>query len=186
MAQDPFTPKYGIPLTQADATPARLVRGDVYNRAMEVVDDALDGIATGPRVRGSFFVEDNDDATTSPGAGKKAVLTGAQAGPPCRLCEIDGNRLTYVGDTPEVATVILTANVLTAANTTVQLQVRRNGELVAGASKKVRLNVGQPLGAGALAANVALDPGDFLEVWVANLSGQQDVTVTDATLATRA
>lgn len=46
-------------------------------------------------------------------------------------------------------------------------------------------NLGLSLGAGALAANVELEPGDFLELWVANLTGPQDVTVTDATLATR-
>lgn len=174
-----FTPNLGLPLTTDGATPVGLVRGDVYNAAVEALDTA---VVDQPRIRGSLFVEDNADATTSPGAGKKAVLTGAQAGPPCRLCEVDGNRLTYVGDRPDVATVILTANVETAANTTVQLQVRRNGALVPGASKKVRLNIEQPLGAGALAA---LEPGDFLEIWVANLTGPQDVTVTDATLATR-
>lgn len=73
-----FTPNYEIPLTTAGATPVGLVRGDVYNRAMDTVDAALLGIATAPRVRGSFFVEDNTTPTPSPGAGTKAVLTGAQ------------------------------------------------------------------------------------------------------------
>lgn len=180
-----FTPNFNIPLTAVAMSPARLVRGSVFNTAMNTIDESLQTVVDLPAIRGSFFVEDNNDPTTDPGAGKKAVLTGAQAGPPCRLCEINGNRLTYIGE-PDVATVIVTANVTTAANTTVQLQVRRNEQLVPGASKKIRLNVGQPLGAGALAANIELQTGDFLELWVANLTGPQDVTVTDANFATRA
>ena len=169
------TPMWNLPLPEDGQTPW----GDDYREAMETIDARL------LAVRGSLFVEDNALVTSSPGAGKKAVLNGVMAGPACRFCDVDGNRITYVGPLTKVPTVIATANVSGPAQSTLQVQVRRNGELVPGASKKVRLGIGQTLGSVAVAANVEMEQGDFVEFWVANLTGPQDVTVTDATMALR-
>jgi hypothetical protein len=171
----PGTPMFDLPLPDDGQTPW----GDDYRSAMVEIDSRL------LSVRGSLYVEDNTDETPSPGAGVKAVLTGSEAGPPCRFCEVDGNRITYVGPLPKVPTIVATANVQGPAQSTLQLQVRRNGELVPGASKKVRLGTGVTLGSVAVAANVPLAEGDFVELWVANLTGPQAVTVTDATLVLR-
>ena len=170
------TPMFEMPLPEDGQTPW----GDDYRDALTEIDSRL------LSVRGSLYVEDNTDPTVSPGsAGKKAVLNGVQAGPSCRFCDIDGNRITYTGPLTKVPTIIATANLQSGANTTLQLQVRKNGALVAGASKKCRLPAGVPLGFIALGANIELEQGDYLELWVANLTGAQDVTVTDATLLTR-
>lgn len=170
------TPMWDLSLPEDGQTPW----GDDYRAAMETIDARL------LSVRGSLYVEDNSDATSSPGsAGKKAVLNGVMAGPACRFCDIDGNRITYTGPLTKVPTVIATANLQSGAQTTLQLQVRRNGELVPGASKKCRLPQGATTGFVSVAANIELDEGDHIELWVANLTGPQDVTVTDATLVTR-
>jgi hypothetical protein len=153
--------------------------GDDYREAMATIDARL------LSVRGSLFVEDNVLATPSPGAGAKAVLNGSMAGPACRFCDVDGNRITYTGPLTKVPTVLATANLQGPAQATLQLQVRRNGELVPGAAKKARLPQGATLGFIAVAANIELQQGDYVELWVANLTGPQDVTVTDATLVTR-
>ena len=170
------TPQFGLPLPPDGQRPW----GEDYRSTIMAVDARL------LSVRGSFFSEDNTDPTVSPGTeGAKAVLGTVTSGPPCGFCEIDGNRLTYTGTLTKVPTVFVTANVETAANTTVQIQIRKNGERVPGAAKKIRLNAGQPLGLGAISANIELEQGDFLEVWVANLTGAQDVIVQDVTLVTR-
>jgi hypothetical protein len=169
------TPQFELPLPPDGQTPW----GADYRSAITTIDAQL------LAVRGSLFVEDNTSPTVSPGAGAKAVLTGVQSGPACRFCDVDGNRITYVGPLDKVPTVVATVNVQSAANTTLQVQIRKNGQLVAGASKKIRLGIGVSLGSVAVAANIPLSTDDFLELWVANLTGAQDVTVTDATLVTR-
>ena len=170
------TPQWELPLPADGQKPW----GDDYRAAMTTIDARL------LSVRGSLYVEDNVTATTSPGtAGKKAVLTGVAAGPACRFCDVDGNRITYTGPLTKVPTVIATANLQSGAQTTLQLQVRRNGQLVPGASKKCRLPQGATTGFVTVTANVELEQGDYIELWVANLTGAQDVTVTDATMVTR-
>lgn len=170
------TPQWELPLPADGQTPW----GDDYRAAMATIDARL------LSVRGSLFVEDNSDPTVSPGAGGlKAVLNGVQTGPACRFCEIDGNRITYTGPLEKVPTVVATANLESGAQSTLELQVRKNGQRVAGANKKARFGVGVTLGSVAVAANIPMEQGDFIELWVANLTGQQDVTVTDATLVTR-
>ena len=169
------TPQWDLPLPEDGQKPW----GDDYRAAMMTIDARL------LSVRGSLFVEDNTDPTPSPGAGVKAILNGVQAGPACRFCEIDGNRITYIGPLTKVPTVIATANLQSGAQTTLQLQVRRNGELVPGASKKCRLPQGATTGFVSVAANIEMETGDYVELWVGNLTGAQDVTVTDATLVTR-
>jgi len=170
------TPTFNLPLPADGSSPW----GDAYRSALTTIDARL------PAVRGSYFSADNTTPTVSPGTGGvKAVLGSVESGPPCAFCVVDGNRLTYVGALARVPTVLVTANVETAANTTFQSQIRRNGLLVPGAAKKIRLNAGQPLGLGAIAVNIELVQNDFLEVWVANLTGAQDVIVQDVTLVTR-
>lgn len=170
------TAQWDLPLPSDGQTPW----GDDYRAALTEIDARL------LSVRGSLFVEDNSDPTVSPGtAGAKAVLNGVDSGPACRFCEIDGNRITYTGPLEKVPTVVATANVASGANRTLELQVRKNGQRVAGANKKVRLGPNVDETSVAVAANILLEQGDFLELWIANLTGAQNVTVTDATLVTR-
>lgn len=172
----PVTPQWELPLPPDGKKPW----GADYRSAMETIDARL------LSVRGSLFVEENTDPTVSPGSGgAKAVLNGAQAGPACRFCDIDGNRITYTGPLPKVPTVIATANLQSGAQTTLELQIRRNGDLVPGASFACRLPQGATTGFVSVAANIELEQGDYLEIWVANKTGAQDVTVVDATLVTR-
>jgi len=170
------TPQFELPLPADGQTPW----GADYRAALTEIDARL------LSVRGSFFVENNATATVAPSAaGAKAVLTGVQSGPACRFCAIDGNRITYTGVLSKVPTVIASVNVETAAQNTVEIQVRVNGVRIAGANKKARLGPAVTTGFVSVAANLPLDTGDFVELWVANLTGSENVTVTDATLVMR-
>lgn len=171
----PTTTQWGMPLPADGQSPW----GDDYRDALETIDARLLSI------RSSFYVEDNTDPTVNPGAGTKAVLTGVQSGPTCTFCDVDGNRITYNGPLTKVPTVIATVNLSGPAQSTFQVQLRRNGDLVPGASKKVRTGQGQTVAFVAVAANIELETGDYVELWVANLTGSQDITVTDASVVTR-
>jgi hypothetical protein len=173
------TPTWDIPLPADGQSPW----GDDYREAMELIDERLFA------VRGSLFVEGNTDATPTEAAGAgvmvKAVLTGAAAGPACRFCEIDGNRLTYLGPLDRVFTLMAGFSIEGPANRFMRVAVFKNGSPVPGAATRIRNSSGVSVASGALVANVEMSEGDFLELFVANLTGPQDLVVQDVTLVTR-
>jgi len=173
------TPTWNLPLPIDGQTPW----GSDYRSAMTTIDERLFA------VRGSLFVEDNTDPTPTAVAGEgvmvKAVLTGATAGPACQFCEIDGNRLTYLGPLDRVFTVIAGFSIEGPANRFMRVAVFKNGAAVQGAATRIRNSSGVSVASGALVANVEMSSGDFLELFISNLTGPQDLVVQDVTLVTR-
>ena len=156
--------------------------GELMREALAIIDSRLVAVS------GSIFVDNNSTVTPSPGTtGAKALFDegAVQAGPPCQFCATDGNRITYNGPATKRVTVVATGNLVGPASSTLGWQVRINGAVDGGLAKRMRLNTGQTIGFVAVAGNVDLEPGDFLELWVTNLTNADDVRVLDLTLATR-
>ena len=157
--------------------------GDAYRDAMLTVDERLGGL------RGSLFVEDNATATLIAAVNTpvQAALGNVQSGPFCRFCEINGaGVITYVGPLDRVPTVQAAFTLQSeGANKTARVEVRLNGVAVPGSAKRVRFGPNVTVQSGALVANVEIANGDELSVWVANLTDDTNLTVTDLTLAAR-
>jgi hypothetical protein len=172
------TPTWNLPLPIDGQTPW----GEDYRSAMMTIDARLTGI------RGSLFVEDNQLVTTisSQNVAVPAVLGNAQSGPPCRFCEVSSaGILKYIGPLDRVPTVIVTYTLESSANTTFALEIRKNGGVVAGSRKRLRLGPNVTIATGGLVANVEVSTNDELQVYVSNLTNTNDVTVLDLTMAAR-
>ena len=173
------TPTWDIPLPADGQSPW----GADYRQAMTIIDERLGGL------RGSLFVEDNDQVTAiaTVGAAVPAVLGNVQSGPFCRFCGINGTGvITYLGPLDRIPTVQAAFSLQSAgSNKTFRVEVRKNGVAVPGSAKRVRFGPNVTIQSGALVANVEVSTGDQLQVWVANLTDTTDCTVLDLTLAAR-
>jgi hypothetical protein len=150
------------------------------------VQDAVDELAAAvqariPTVKSSIFIEDNATATTVTQNVAVKVAGTFLAGPPCSACTYNGNRITYVGARPTRVMVAGSVDVNGPNNQTYLLEVRKNGATVDGARTKVRS--GTNIGSGALAAMIPLVTGDFVELWITNITSDENPTVVDATIA---
>lgn len=180
-----FTPTWELPLTRENATPARLVRGDVYNEAMLIIDERLGGL------RGSLWVENNGQTTT---IATKNVATpvlysaGAiETGPFCRFCDVDTTtgELIYIGPLDRVPTVQASFVIEGPSNTTFRLSVHKNGVEIPGAFSLARIAPAASIANGSLFANVEISTDDRLRLYVANITNDKDVKVLDVTFAAR-
>jgi len=180
-----FTPTWQLPLTTENATPARLVRGDVYNDAMLIIDERLGAL------RGSLWVENNATATviSQPNTQTPVLYSvgAVQTGPFCRFCDVDTTtgELIYLGPLDRVPTVQASVVLEGAANVTFRLSVHKNGVEVPGAFTLVRIAPASTIGNGTLFANVNVSADDRLRLYVANLTNATDVKALDVTFAAR-
>jgi len=134
-----------------------------------------------PTVKSSIFIEDNATATVVTQNVAVKVAGTFLAGPVCQSCSYNGNRITYNGTDTTRVLVVASADITSSPNQTFLLEVRRNGQPVDGARCKVR--VGTAIANGSLNAFAIVNTGDFLELWVTNITGAANPTVVDATLA---
>ena len=173
------TPTWDLPLPEDGQKPW----GDDYRAAMLEIDERLGGL------RGSLFVEDNATATviSTVNVPVPAALGNVQSGPFCRFCDINGaGVITYVGPLDRVPTVQAAFTLQSAGgNKTARVEVRLNGQPIAGSAKRVRFGPNVTVQSGALVANVEIATGDELSVWVTNLTDSTNLTVLDLTLAAR-
>ena len=173
------TPTWDLPLPDDGQTPW----GDDYRAAMLEIDQRLGGL------RGSLFVEDNTAATQIDTADTPAVANlgpNVQEGPPCAFCDVNGTgRLTYQGPLTRVPTVTAQFTVECLANRTVKVALRKNGDPVPGGATRLRLGPNVTFSSGGIACNVEVETGDFLELFVANETSTDNITVRDLTLAAR-
>lgn len=180
-----FTPTWDIPLTRENATPARLVRGDVYNEAMLIIDERLGGL------RGSLWAENNTQTTVIATQNVKTPVLYASgvvdSGPFCRFCDVDKTtgELIYIGPLDRVPTVQASFVIEGASNTTFRLSVHKNGVEVPGAFSLARIAPAASIANGSLFANVNVSTGDRLRLYVANITSASDVKVLDVTFAAR-
>lgn len=173
------TPTWDIPLPADGQSPW----GADYRAAMTEIDRRLTGM------RGSLFVEDNATPTviTTAGVAVPAVLGNVQSGPPCRFCAVNGaGVITYVGPLDRVPTVQASITLQsTGGNKTARVEIRKNGTAIAGSAKRVRFGPNVTVASVAVFANVNISTDDQLQVWIANLTDDTNLTVLDLTLAVR-
>ena len=173
------TPTWDIPLPSDGQSPW----GADYRAAMTIIDERLTGL------RGSLFVEDNQTPTviSTQGVAVPAALGNVQSGPPCRFCDVNsGGVLTYVGPLDRIPTVQAAFTLQSAGgNKTAKIEVRLNGQAIAGSAKRVRFGPNVTIQSGSLVSNVEMSTGDELQVWVTNLTDATNLTVLDLTLAAR-
>jgi hypothetical protein len=132
-------------------------------------------------VKSSLFMEDNATATTVSGTNAALVAGTFLAGPACQSCTYSGNRITYIATPPTRVMAVASADIDGPNNSTFRLELRKNGNPVSGAA--VRIRRGVAIANGTLNAMVDLVTGDYVELWIFNLSGSGNPTVVDATFA---
>ena len=151
------------------------------------VQDALCELATPlatriPPVKSSIFIEDNTTPTVVSQNVAEKVAGAFLAGPACISCTYNGNRITYIGGNPTRVMAVASFDVDTNANNqTLLVELRRNGAPVDGARSRVRRF--NAISSGSLAAMIPLDPNDFVELWITNITSGENPTVVDATIA---
>lgn len=133
-----------------------------------------------PTVKSSIYIENN--ATSTPVTQNVAakVLGTFLAGPACSSCIYSGNRITYNGTVNTRVMALASADLIGGNNQTYLIELRRNGLSVPGASVKIRH--GNQIASGTVNAMIDLTPGQYIEVWVTNLSGNNDPTIVDSTI----
>jgi hypothetical protein len=150
------------------------------------VQDALDELATAvapriPTVKSSVFIEDNAVATVVTQNVAAKVLGTFLAGPACMACEVDGNRITYIGTRNTRVLAVASVDVDGPNNQTYTIELRRNGQLVDGLRSKVRK--GTQVASGSIVGHIPLVTNDYIELWITNTTSGDDPVVSDATFA---
>ena len=133
-----------------------------------------------PTVKSSIYIANN--ATSTPVTQNVAakVLGTFLAGPACSSCTYSGNRITYNGTVNTRVMALASADLIGGNNQTYLIELRRNGLSVPGASVKIRH--GNQIASGTLNAMIDLAPGQYIELWITNLSGNDDPTIVDSTI----
>jgi len=150
------------------------------------VQDAIMELATKlqariPTVKSSVYIDDN--ATPTPltqGVGAKVEGTFLP-GPTCMACSYNGNRITYNGTRNTRALAVASIDLIGGNNQTYFLELRKNDQPVAGVRTKIRH--GNVVASGSLNGFINLTQGDYIELWVTNLTASSAATITDATFA---
>jgi hypothetical protein len=150
------------------------------------VQDAVDELAAAvqariPTVKSSIFIEDNATATTVTQNVAVKVAGTFLAGPMCQACSYSGNRITYNGARATRVLAVASVDVDSENNQTFLVELRRNGEPVDGA--RVRVRRFNAIANGSISAMIPLVTSDFVELWITNITSNENPTVVDATFA---
>jgi sulfur carrier protein ThiS len=170
------TPTWNLPLPVDGQTPW----GDDYRSAMTTIDARLGGM------RGSIYAVDESTATviTTQNVGVKATVNTLE-GPPCQFCTYPvANRITYIGPLTRVVTVWVAVALTSSNQQTIELAVRKNGQVIPWLTTIVRTGtIG--FGNAGIVGHVEIATNDFLELWVTNRTSSANVTIVDLTMAGR-
>jgi len=150
------------------------------------VQDAVDELAAAvqariPTVKSSVFIEDNATATQVNLNVAAKVLGTFLPGPNCMACTVDSNRITYNGARNTRALAVASVDVDGPNNQTYVIELRRNGQSVDGLRSKVRKFTA--VASGSIVGHIPLTTGDFVELWITNITSNENPVVSDATFA---
>lgn len=163
-----------VPFTPADP----LTETNVQDALMELANAVQARI---PTVKSSVFIADNATVTSLTQNVAAKVAGTFTAGPACMNCTYNSNRITYNGTRNTRVLALATVDLTAGNNTTLLLELRKNGEAVSGVRSKVRH--GSTITTGAVLGYIELVQNDYVELWITNLTDSSDATITDATLA---
>lgn len=130
---------------------------------------------------GGYYMDGNTTATTVSvidtwykAAGATTAFPGTSA-----LLGITDNRITYNGEGSATARVVFSATVAAGINDVIDVSVHKNGTLVEGSGLAATMDGngdGENITGSAV---VPLEPGDYVEIFVANESGTTNITVSE-------
>jgi hypothetical protein len=150
------------------------------------VQDAVDELAAAvqariPTVKSSVFIEDNATATQVNLNVAAKVAGTFLAGPMCMACTYDSNRITYNGLRNTRVLAVASVDIDGPNNQTYVIELRRNGQSVDGLRSKVRKFTA--VVSGSIVGHIPLSTGDFVELWITNITSGENPVVSDATFA---
>ena len=88
------------------------------------------------------------------------------------------NRLTYGGTSPRVVHLACSLSMTTAGNNKlVRITIAKSGTISPGSEVQRFVSTGADVGSTALHAMFRVDPGDYVEVWVANGTDNTNMTL---------
>ncbi len=159
--------------------------GNDYRDAMSKIDQGM------PFIRASMHILDNTTATVISAANTpvKANLPGTVGISPCGCLDFPGdNRMRYVvGSSPYTRTVTFTGSFsldVAGNNQTIRVHLAKNDTVDPNVAITVR-DLTSPPANGTIAGLVDISPGDYLEMWVQNLTSSNNVTITDVNMTIR-
>lgn len=165
--------------TAASPTFASLVAGSGID--ITPTDDYITITSIADEIYGQVTMQGNSTATTIATAGTAVKVAGTW------VTQIESNftgdttgRLTYNGSTEEVISANVSISFSHAGGGTDDLAVyiAKNDSVITG-SKLVRAVTSSNVGNVGTFFNISMDTSDYLEVFVANDSGTNDITVVD-------
>lgn len=172
-----LTPNHSLDLIEEYAFPW----GQRMRDNLTIIDESL------PFVQATMWALDNNQVTDiiTQNVAVKANIPNSAGISPCGCFQYSANRAIYSG-TDRVLLVVaaFTVNAV-GANETFRVYLALNGAVIDHASAKVRDTSAGNFGSGTLTGVTPISNGDFLEIWVANLTSTGDVTMVDLSMSMR-
>lgn len=135
---------------------------------------------------GNAYMEANATATTITTAGTFVKVAGVTiAGAITQRFSHADNRLTYTGASTRSFAVEAIVSLTSGANNSISVAVFKNGAVVAGGVSKTTASGSGRSENISTQAVVSLATNDYIEIWVANGTPSQNITVSDLTMLIR-
>lgn len=167
--------------TAASPTIASIVAGAGISIAT-VNDSGIEISSIADAIYGQLTIHGNSTNTAIAVAGTPVLVAGTwAAGINSSFTVTTGGRMTYTGTTTEVVSAVASITLVPAlgVNQTLTAYIAKNGTPISNA-KITRIVSSTESANVSLSFNVSLANNDYLELFVANETGTNDVLVTDA------
>jgi len=155
--------------------------GNQARENLQTIDAAL------PFVQATMWALDNDQVTAiaEQGVPVKANIPNTQGVSPCGCMTFFENRMLYDGAERVLTLVCSFALNAVGNNKTFRVYLAHDGAVLDHATAKARDTVAGDIASGALTGLVAVETGSTIELWVANLTDDTNVTVVDVSMSAR-
>lgn len=154
------------------------LQGATYDD-VETIIEATRGL-TNSAPSAHFYLTNNATPTPIAVSGTFYKVEGATSeGTYSAKFVFTANRATYAGGFARFFRIAASVALTSGNNNNVRMRVAVNGTTLADTNQRAVTGSGGRLESMTTLGTVLLNPGDFVEVWVANDSGTTDITVTD-------
>jgi len=130
---------------------------------------------------GHYYMVGSSSATTITTQGAAVKIAGTTSSGPnvAKFLQNTANRAEYAGNISSFFEVSVTAALSSGSNNEIAIYVALNGSVIASSEMRATANGGGRAESIATYGVAQLTPGDYVEVFVANLSSTTDITATD-------